>query len=162
MVKLKYNLNELNIRKKIIIDEPVYKDDFLDKRIIDLQNAHVTGEIVEDLTGEYLLKISFSGTMIISDSITLEPVSYEFSTDFEEKLEEIKEIYQDCYDFSKNTLDLKSILWQNIVLEVPISYTVNSDAKLNGDGWGLLNEKQVEEEIDPRLRKLKDLLKGDD
>ena len=159
---MKYNLNELNIRKKIIIDEPVYKDDFLDKRIIDLQNAHVTGEIVEDLTGEYIVKYHFIGTMIISDSITLEPVSYEFSTDFEEKLEEIKEIYQDCYDFSKNTLDLKTILWQNIVLEVPISYTKVRDAELKGNGWELINEHTKVDEIDPRLKKLEYLLKGDD
>ena len=39
-------------------------------------------------------------------------------------------------------LDIIDILWQNIVLEVPISLRVNpeKDYKLKGEGWELLKE----------------------
>ena len=100
--------------------------------------------------------------MLIEDSISLELVPYEFNIDIEENLETIEENYEECYEKGKNTLDLKKILWQNIVLEVPISYSMVSDAELKGNGWELINEDRKVEEIDPRLKKLEDLLKGDD
>ena len=155
------NLNELNTKKVLSIDELVLKDDNLDKRIHDLINAKVIGKIYLDSVDNIILNCEFSGTMLIEDSISLEDVPYDFNIKIEEKVNEIEENYQDCYSFSKNTLDLKSILWQNIVLEVPISYTKVNDANLKGNGWELLNEVE-KTEIDPRLKKLEDLLKGDD
>lgn len=155
-------LDELSNKRSLEFAYDVLKDNEIDKRIYDLKNARTNGRIYLNSVDEVVLECNFCGTMLIEDSISLELVPYEFNIDIEENLETIEENYEECYEKGKNTLDLKKILWQNIVLEVPISYTVNSDAKLNGDGWGLLNEKQVEEEIDPRLRKLKDLLKGDD
>ena len=49
------------------------------------------------------------------------------------------------------------ILWQNIVLEVPISITKEKDAHLSGEGWELKNEED-KETIDPRLAELSKLL----
>ena len=41
------------------------------------------------------------------------------------------------------TLDIIDILWQNIVLEVPISLRANpeKDYDLKGEGWELLKEE---------------------
>lgn len=157
-----YDLNELNYLKEIEIDENIEIDDNLDKRILDLKNSFVNGRIYINSQDEVVLDCIFNGTMIIEDSISLKSVPYEFSINIEENLEEIKENYLNAYEISKNTLDLRSILWQNIVLEVPISYSLEKDAKLKGDGWELVGEKEVKDEIDPRLKKLEDLLKGDD
>ena len=62
------------------------------------------------------------------------------------------------YEKSKNSLDISEILWENIVLEIPISITnhKSEDLLLKGNGWELVNENK--EEIDPRLAKLKELL----
>ena len=99
--------------------------------------------------------------MFIEDSITLEIVPYDFEIHIEEKLDDLIENYQECYKTRQNVLDLIEVLWQNIVLEVPISYTKVTDAKLKGNGWELqTQEKRLD--IDPRLEKLKDLLEGDD
>ena len=155
-------LDELNIKDEIIINEKVEKDEYLDKRIIDLKDAFVSGSIYYDSADEIVLDIVFKGIMIINDSITLDEVPYSFEININELLEEIKENYAGVYEKSKNTLDLKRILWQNIVLEVPISYTKVKDAELKGRGWELLNEEKEVEDIDPRLKKLEDLLKGDD
>jgi len=156
-----FNLNELNIKNEILFNEIVEKDEFLDSRIHDLKNASVIGKIYVDATGDIILDCKFSGTMFIEDSISLESIPYNFEINIEEKLEDLEENYQDCYSFSKNTLDLIKVLWQNIVLEVPISYTKVIDANLKGNGWELLNEEK-KPDIDPRLKKLEDLLKGDD
>ena len=156
------NLNELNISKYIDFEFEVNKDDELDNRIKDLKNGLVTGRINISSVGEISLDCNFSGVMTIIDSISLELVDYEFSVDIEENIDEINSIYENCYEKAKNILDLKKILWQNIVLEVPISYTKVRDAELKGNGWELINEHTKVDEIDPRLKKLEDLLKGDD
>ena len=155
------NLNELNKKNEITFRENVFKDERLDKRIFDLENSVVIGRVYTDTFNEVILDCDFKGTMFIEDSITLEKISYDFEIHVEEKLNDIIENYQDCYDFRKNTLDLIEVLWQNIVLEVPISFTKVVDAKLEGNGWELQSEEK-RLDIDPRLEKLKDLLKGDD
>lgn len=154
------NLDEVYLKKEITFDEVVFKDDELDKRILDL-NARVSGRVYVNLTEEIILECTFFGEMYIEDSITLLSVPYKFSIDISEDLDEMKKNYIDFFQKNKNILDLKQILWQNIVLEVPISYTESKDAQIKGNGWELINEKKTSE-IDPRLEKLKDLLKGDD
>ena len=155
-------LDELNVKNSIEINQEVLKDEELDKRIFDLKDAYVKGKVRIVSNSEIILECNFKGTMIIADSITLEPIPYPFSIDISENLAEISENYDNVYEKSQNTLDLKRVLWQNIVLEVPISFTNCKDALIRGNGWELRNENKKVEEIDPRLEKLKDLLKGDD
>ena len=156
------NLDELNYKKQITLDYKVEKDENLDKRILDLKNAQVSGKIYEDSNSDIWLDCEFTGEMIINDSITLDSVPYKFTIQINEDLDDLEENYLNCYENSQNTLDLKTILWQNIVLEVPISYSLKKDANLKGNGWELLNEESKEKEIDPRLKELENLLKGDD
>ncbi len=157
------DLNELNYKKEININFEVFKDEALDKRIIDLKKCFVKGTITNDSNNDLKVDLVFSGTMIIKDSYTLDDIPYNFNIDINENTTSLEENYLDCYEKMQNTLDLKQLLWQNIVLEVPISYTLNNDANLKGNGWELINDKNiVKDEIDPRLKKLEDLLKGDD
>ena len=155
-------LDELSNKRSLEFAYDVLKDNEIDKRIYDLKNARTNGRIYLNSVDEVVLECNFCGTMLIEDSISLELVPYEFNIDIEENLETIEENYEECYEKGKNTLDLKKILWQNIVLEVPISYSMVSDAELKGNGWELINEDRKVDEIDPRLKKLEDLLKGDD
>jgi len=155
-------LDELSVKNEFEFEFNVLNDDELDNRIYDLKDTLVSGRVYLNSLSEIILECNFSGAMLIEDSISLDIVPYEFSIDIEENIEELKENHEDCYDFGKNTLDLKKILWQNIVLEVPISYTQVKDAVLKGNGWELVSEDKKVDEIDPRLKKLEDLLKGDD
>ena len=59
---------------------------------------------------------------------------------------------------SKNILDIIPILWENIVLEVPIRLTTSDNVKLSGDGWSLNADDNDFDDIDPRLAKLKEVL----
>lgn len=161
VIKVIINLNDLNIKDEIIIDEKVIKNADLDKRVYDLKDAFVKGRLYNDVTGDIILDCKFIGIMDIEDSISLEIVPYNFEIEINENLDDIKENYENCYEYSKNTLDLIKVLWQNIVLEVPISYTKVIDANLKGNGWELKTQEESVD-IDPRLKKLEDLLKGDD
>ena len=158
---MKIALDELNIKKSIEINEQVLYDDSIDSRIKGLDNAYVKGSI-EEREGIIYVKLNFEGEMLIIDSLTLEVVPYHFSLNIDENLDILEENYENVYEKSQNILDLKELLWQNIVLEVPISYTKEKDAHLKGDGWELKNDNVKSSSVDPRLKKLEDLLKGDD
>ena len=77
--------------------------------------------------------------MVLEDSLTLEPVDYPLDIHINEVLGENTE--ENDKNESKR-LDIIDILWQNIVLEVPISLRVNpeKDYELKGEGWELLKE----------------------
>ena len=156
------DLNSLNKSREIEFKYEVIKDEKLDTRIKDLNNAFVKGKVYLNYENDIVLDCVFKGIMFIVDSISLEEVPYEFELSIEENLDELIKNYEKCYNDVKNTLDLKIILWQNIVLEVPISYTRVSDAHLKGNGWELVNENKLVEEIDPRLKKLEELLERRD
>ena len=151
------DLNELSIKDEIKINYDVYKDDLIDKRILDLKNAKVVGRVYLNSLSVFELECKFFGTMYLEDSISLESIPYDFNIEISENIEEIQENYNDVYDFSKNTLDLKQILWQNIVLEVPISYSLTDQhEQLKGDGWELRDNDS--KKIDSRLAVLNELL----
>lgn len=84
---------------------------------------------------EIVLSGSLSGTMWLEDAISLELISYPFSCQFEEILEENGRN-------NAKSLDIMDVLWQNIVLEVPLKQTEVTDfSKYQGDGWKLITEE---------------------
>lgn len=155
------NLDELNYKNVIEFNETLNDYDGTDKRIYGIKDLNIKGFIFENSNGDISINANISGQILIEDSISLDKVWYKIDTKIEENLEELQENYEGSYQNSQNTLDLKQILWQNIVLEVPISYTTVTNKNLKGNGWEL-GSGENKKEIDPRLQKLKDLLKGDD
>ncbi len=143
--------------KGITIDDVVSFDESYIKGtpIKKLDNVKVKGRAYYSVTNEIVFDCNVDGIMVLEDAITLEPVNYPFNLHINEILGENTE------EFNKNeskTLDIIDILWQNIVLEVPISVKANPEAKyeLKGEGWELLQEDKNDEE--PRLAPLLELL----
>ena len=108
-----------------------------------LENIKVDGYIYlspsEDDINEEVDSINckIEGNMVIEDSISLEPVEYPFSIEYDDKIEE------NCKK-NENTLDIFSFLWENIVLEVPLQFTKVTDfSKYQGEGWRLVNENEL-------------------
>lgn len=143
--------------KGIIIDDTVsFSEEYIkDTPIQKLDNVKIKGKAYYSVANEIVFDCHVNGSMVLLDAMDLEPVDYPF--DFE-----ISEILSECDDEKdKNelkTLDIMDILWQNIVLEVPISYRKDPDKKysLNGDGWELVDEEN--KKLDPRLAPLLELL----
>lgn len=156
---MQINLSELYKKDCILIDQQV----FIENRpnnigIKGLKDLYIKGKIIYNDMEEFEINLKLSGTIILIDAMTNEEVPYDFETFIEDSLEENETNLEKYIDKSKNILDIQEILWENIVLEVPIRVKKdNSDISLEGEGWQL--NKEDKEEIDPRLAKLTELLK---
>lgn len=103
--------------------------------ILNLDNVSIQGDIKEDYEG-FSLKCVVSGTMILPCSVTLKPTNYDFSI-------EIDEILDESYKKSQNSIDIFPIIWENILMEIPIRIVNEdvTDVKTEGEGWKLITEE---------------------
>ncbi len=134
-----------NLEGEILIDEDftISNEYYQNTDIKKLLPVNTKGEIKRLTTSEITLTLDVTGTMILADSISLEDVEYPFSFKIEEKIEENEEN-------SQNTLDIIPILWENIVLEIPLKFTKVSDlSKFHGDGWKLVSEEEAIKKNNP-------------
>ena len=149
------DLNLLNIKDEIKIDEEVTfpKEDLDKAKILDMEKVKVTGKIIPDLD-DYQIDINIKGKMILPCSLTLEEVEYPFDINVIENLSEIDENYKK----SEKTIDILPIIWENILMEIPMKVISPKakDMKTKGDGWELITDS--EEKGNNSLAKLKDLL----
>lgn len=137
---MKLDLNYLNRFSKINIDEDISIDNeyFKNTEIRDLKDIHVSGIVEIDFEDNINLELKISGLMILPCAVTLQDVEYKFETDIEESIGKFEEIYKN----NKNTLEISSILWENIVLEIPIRVVAEcvKPSNTSGDGWELISE----------------------
>ncbi len=144
----------------MLLDETITlpKEQYKNASILDIKNLHIKGNISYDYENNLSIAIEANGDFLLEDAITLEAILYPFSCKIEEKIENIEETCGSFYEKSKNTLDISEILWENIVLEIPIRATnmKSEDLNLQGSGWELAKEEK--DKIDPRLEKLTELL----
>ncbi len=122
--------------------------------VIDLSDIKVEGHIIEkdnELEDETdYIECIISGNMTIKDSISLEPIKYPFSIEYNDFIEENCKI-------NENTLDIFQFLWENIVLEVPLRFSEVEDlSKFHGDGWKLVSEEEHISSNNPFSELLKD------
>ena len=153
------NLNTIPIEGLEVNADVSFSKDFYEKSTINaIKSCHVVGNVHFDYENNFVLDLKVKGIFLLNDAITLEEIEYPFECEIEEKIENLEEFCGHFYEKSKNTLDIREILWENIVLEIPISVTNarESDLTLKGEGWSLANGK--EQEIDPRFEKLRELL----
>lgn len=125
--------------------------------ILDLKNLHVTGSVHLNSLSMLVVNLTVTGIMVLPDSVTNEPIDYPFTCKIDEEFDINDENFLEYYQKSQNILDIMKILWENIVLEVPMRFTKTEDAHLSGDGWSLGEDKN-KDNIDPRFAKLAELL----
>ena len=143
--------------KGIVIDDIVsFGEEYIKNTSIQkLENVKVKGIAYYSVTNEIIFDCKVEGAFVLLDAIDLEPIDYPFNIEISEILSE------NASEINKNELkrlDIMDILWQNIVLEVPISVKrePNKEYKLEGEGWELVNEER--KKVDPRLAPLLELL----
>ena len=153
------NLREVFIRKteyEGTVEIP--KEWYVKTCVLDIQDLYLKFSIYQNANQDDMLSLECQGNLILEDARTLDRVSYPISVSMDEKIDEESEICGKFLEKSKNTLDIMAILWENIVLEIPISYTVSDSLEMEGnDGWALVGENS-EKEVDPRLAPLRELL----
>lgn len=64
----------------------------------------------------YHLKVE----LVLSCSLTLEPVNYLMDFEQEDLIGYANENYDDVVEISGNTIDLNAIVWDNIIVNIPI------------------------------------------
>ena len=149
------NNSTIKINENIIVDK-----DILEKsNIIELKDSKVMGEIIKDNLNEYILNVIASGIMVLPDSLTLNPVDYEFSIEIEGNIAELLEEINESSKKTEFSIDIFPIIWENILMEIPmrVGGDDSDNIKLEGDGWKLIQERD-ETSINPEFEKLKELL----
>ena len=96
--------------------------------------------------------------MVLPCSVSLKPTNYDFSTQINGNIAEIMEEFNENFENNQKTLDILPIIWENILMEIPIRIVSDdiSDVKTEGEGWELITDEK--EMVNPNLAKLKDLL----
>ncbi len=162
---MEYNLLRLkNDLERFIPIEEEYsfsKEQLKGTDVISLDNMKVVGEITKDAIDNIYLNVDVSGTLVLPCAITLKPVDYPFNIKIEGNIDELVEENEKSVKKDENTLDILPIIWENILMEIPMR-VVSKGAEeelsnLEGNGWKVITEED-NGEINPELAKLKDLL----
>ena len=146
---------------KILIDDTIVipKEYLENSDIKDISDVKVSGEITSDEV-ETVINLNIKCNLTLTCSVSLKDVNYPVDINIEEIIGENDENLEDFDKIINNSIDLVPIIWQNILLEVPIR-VVSPDVKeenIYGDGWKFITKEEEKKEIDPRLSKLKDFL----
>jgi len=149
------------IDRNIIVDNDYSftKEQLAGTDVSELNDLHVEGEISLNAIDEIYLSLQATGTMIIPCAITLKPVSVPFDIIIEGDLSEIHEQTEENEENYANSLDILPIIWENILMEIPMR-VVSPDAditNLKGDGWRVITDE--DRNVNSELSKLEDLLK---
>ena len=111
-------------------------------------------DAADDLRVNYVL----TGTMICPDAITLEDVKIPFDIEEDEKVVDKPEEEGLLLDDNR---ELQEMVESIVFSEVPIKVVKNEKIEYSrGDGWSFVSEEDYEssreDQIDPRLQKLKE------
>ena len=147
------NLYKITINEELIIPDAQLNGTDIKK----ISPVKVEGYIYNN-EEELSLEINVSGEMILSCARTLKDVNYPFNIEINEIIGENNE---NSLEIIQNTLEIFPIIWQYILVDVPLR-VLHPDAKeesQEGDGWRLITEDEKKEVIDPRLAKLSEYKK---
>lgn len=149
------------IEKEIEIDGVYEIDSSLisSTDLLEPLNISLKGRITRDVLEGFLLDVKVSGTMILPCSITLKPVSVPLNIHIVGNLDELMEEIDENHKKIENSIDILPIIWENILMEIPMR-VVAPDAEItnmSGDGWRFITDE--EDNVNSELSKLEDLLK---
>ena len=149
-----------NILEQIDIDEnySFSHKELENSGILELNDVKVNGYIKKNSLNDYYISIIVKGRMVLPCSLTLKPVNYDFVIPIEGNLDEMLEEFTENYENNQKTIDILPIIWENILMEIPMRIVSDdvSDLKTKGEGWELVaDEKSL---VNPSLANLKNLL----
>lgn len=146
---MEFDLRRLisNIDEEVVIDTTYSftEEELKGSGLLKLDNVSVNGNITKDSLNNLVINVDIKGTMVLPCSITLKPVDYPFNINVNGNIEDMLEEMGKFDKKIQNTLDILPIIWENILLEVPMK-VVSENAKLDktcGDGWKLITEDDL-------------------
>lgn len=137
------------------------KDQLTGTELLELNNVRIEGSIFINSADSYELHLVVGGVMVLPCAISLKPVDYPFDLTIDGDIERFKEEFAEITIKSENTIDIFPIIWENILMEIPMR-VVSEDASLeatSGDGWRVITDQEESASVNPALQQLKDLLR---
>ena len=137
-----------NIEKTIYVDETYSftQDELMGTDLLKLDNVKVEGELFKNSLGNIELNVDVEGVMVLPCAITLKPVDYPFAITISGEIEELMENFEENQRNFKNTIDILPIIWENILMEIPMRVVSeeakNKDMNVSGDGWKFITEEE--------------------
>ena len=136
------DISSLNYGKEVNINDSIVfnKSDLENTDLLDLKDVKVNGYIKVDDLDSYVLNLNVKGTMVIPCSRTLVPTNYDFDINIEENIMENEKKLKK----TQKTIDILPIIWENILMEIPIKI-INPKAEgisLKGEGWELITDSE--------------------
>ena len=128
----------LNTKGRVDFDFRADLSTFKNENIIDTKNVNVCGYIIDNGTDDYEISLHITGNIILKSSVNLSPVPLNVDIKYNDFINNLVEKYKN----SANTLDILPIVWENILLEIPIR-AENADDELaltSGNGWEVISE----------------------
>ena len=155
---MEFDLNKIT-EQGILIDSTIsFGEEYLQVSAIKkLDNIKVSGRIYYSLTKEVIIVGNVKGNMTLVDGYSGDLIDYPFNIDLDEILADFSEEDEKKGKKPQNSLDLKEVLWENIVLEVPIVVSKDNEVKTKkGEFWEVRDENSKKD--DPRLECFRTLL----
>jgi len=155
---MEFDLNKIT-EQGILIDTIIsFDEEYLRvSEIKKLDNVHVSGRIYYSLTKEVIFAGNVNGNMTLVDGYSGDLIDYPFNINLDEILANFSNEDEKMGKKPKNSLDLKEVLWENIVLEVPIVVSKDNKVKTKkGEFWEVRDENSKKD--DPRLECFRTLL----
>jgi uncharacterized protein len=137
--------DEIKIENMVHIDNSYLKN----TEIRQLNDIFVTGNISKISNDNLVLNMHVEGIMVLPCSVTLEDVDYPFCIEIDEICTENEQENEEYVKINENTIDILPIIWQNIVMEIPLKVVSPKLDRRNisGVGWKLIEENSNKEEI---------------
>lgn len=100
-----------------------YDDEIKDiDDILDITPAVVLGSGVRVADESYRFNLHISVILYLQDAVTLDPVMFPLELDVVEVFGREYDEEHDTRVIEKNTIELRSVVWESILLEKPIRY----------------------------------------
>ena len=149
--------NDIKVKDEVEIPKQLLSN----TDIRDISKVKIDGYITSHDNNNFEVNLNIKCTLVLICSVSLKNVDFEIDVNISEIIGENSEILEENNKIINNTIDLIPIIWQNILLEVPLK-VVSPDIinkNIYGDGWKFITEEEDKnEDIDPRLEKLKEYL----
>lgn len=134
---MKIDLIKLNTKGRVDFDENPDFEGYSHESIKEFRDVRCQGFILDNGTEDYEVNLHIMGTMILKSAVNSSDVPYELDIKFDDFVTNLVENYK----ISSNSLDILPIIWENILLEIPIRAVNETDEfqSIQGEGWEILD-----------------------
>ena len=108
--------------------------------ILEIKKVEVRGEITSLKNGTFRVKYHVLAALVLECALTLEPVDYLFDKTYDEIFSTEATDDDEAFPIEKNTLDLDSAVWSNIIIDKPLSVKHERAYEILAERGIVLNE----------------------